>query len=62
MRKLKVGVIGLGNRGRGLMETILKGIYEMDIIAVSDVYQDRVDDAIKKVQEKNGTTPFGSTD
>ena len=62
MRKLKVGVIGLGNRGRGLMETILKGIDEMDIIAVSDVYQDRVDDAIKKVQEKNGTTPFGSTD
>ena len=62
MRKLKVGVIGLGLRGHGLMKTILKGIDEIDIIAVSDVYQDRVDDAIKQVQDANGTTPFGTTD
>lgn len=61
MRKLKVGVIGLGKRGSGLMDTILKGIDEIDIVAVSDNYQDRVDDAVKKVVELRGNTPFGST-
>ena len=61
MKTLKLAVIGLGSRGSGLMSTILKALPEIEIVAVSDNYQDRVEDAQKRVFDATGKTPFGST-
>lgn len=50
MKKVKLGVVGLGQRGISMIPTFLR-IEEFDIVAVCDAYQDRVDDAAKKVKE-----------
>ena len=60
MKTLKIGVVGLGQRGKGLMNVTL-GMDDVEIIAVCDEYQDRVEEAQKKVEEKRGTIPFGTT-
>ena len=37
MKKIKLGVIGIGNRGKAMMKTFL-AIKDYDIVAVFDVY------------------------
>lgn len=60
MRKVKIGVIGHGCRGWGLMDTmLLTDMYEF--IMVCDKYEDRVEDAQKQVFDKLGYTPAGTT-
>ncbi|MBQ3489523.1 MAG: Gfo/Idh/MocA family oxidoreductase [Clostridia bacterium] len=56
MGKIKVGVIGLGPRGLGLIRTMLV-CEECKITAVCDVYQDRMEKAQKIVSEKQGVSP-----
>ena len=51
MKKLKVGVVGLGQRGYLLLKPMLQ-IEEAQVTAVCDAYQDRVDKAIAFVSEK----------
>ena len=41
MKKLRMGVIGLGSRGYGMMRGLSKHP-EVEIVAVCDEYQDRV--------------------
>lgn len=53
---IKVGVVGLGGRGRGNIQRILM-IPDAEITAVCDVYEDRCDEAAKIVFDKRGTTP-----
>ena len=51
MEKVKIAVIGLGQRGSTLIKQLFLGMDNCEIVAVCDVYQDRVDamaDAIKK--------------
>ena len=61
MRKVKIGIIGHGCRGYGLMETmLLTDMYEF--IVVCDKYKDRVEDGQKQVFDKLGYTPAGTTD
>lgn len=59
--KIKVGVIGVGGRGHGMIGTI-DCMDDVEIIGVCDVYQDRVEAAQKRVFEEKGWTPFGTTD
>ena len=60
MRKVKIGVIGRGCRGSGLMETmVLTDKYEF--IMICDKYEDRVENGVKFVSEKCGYTPLGTT-
>ena len=61
MRELKIGVVGLGGRGRGNLETILnvEGVLP---IAVCDLYEDRCDEGVKIIKEKTGTDAFKTTD
>ena len=61
MNKVKVGVIGLGQRGVELLSTMLF-CEEADIVAVCDVYPDRVQKAIEQVQKERHTTPVGYDD
>ena len=60
MKKVKIGVIGRGCRGYGLMETmVLTDKYEF--VMVCDKYADRVENGVKFVEEKCGYTPIGTT-
>ena len=60
MRKVKIGVIGHGCRGYGLMDTmLLTDMYEF--IVICDKYEDRVQDGIKQVYDKLGYEPKGTT-
>lgn len=61
MRELKIGVVGLGGRGRGNLETILnvEGVLP---VAVCDLYEDRCDEGVKIIKEKTGTDAFKTTD
>lgn len=56
MKKVKVGLIGLGNRGIGLLGSIL-ACEESEVTAVCDVYEDRRTKAVQKVEEQRGNKP-----
>lgn len=60
MKEIKIGVIGLGCRGKDNLSTVLnvEGVLP---IAVCDVYEDRCDEGVKIVKEKTGTEPFKTT-
>ena len=54
MKKIKLGFIGLGQRGNGLMRTVLDGFADVEVVAVCDVYADRVEAIAKRVKESRG--------
>lgn len=56
MDKLKIGVIGLGQRGGNMTGTIL-ACEDAEIVAVCDVYEDRRAEIADKVKEKQGELP-----
>ncbi len=56
MNKIKVGLVGLGNRGLGLLGTML-ACDEADIVAVCDLYEDRREQAKQTVIRSRGNTP-----
>lgn len=60
--KIKLAVIGVGCRGMSMLKNVITIIEDFEITAICDLYQDRVDAAIKLVTEKSGKTPYGSTD
>ena len=60
MEKLNVAFIGAGCRGRSLMKTCLKFIKEVQIVAVCDLYEDRVQDAVALCEERGGYKPIYS--
>ncbi len=57
MERIRMGVIGLGNRGTSILRDVILGFDDVDVVAVCDSYQDRVDDAAKLIKEKRGTEP-----
>ena len=65
MEKLvKLGVIGLGCRGRFLLESVVIPLRDkvFDVRALCDVYPDRVEAAAESFKKKTGIAPFISTD
>ena len=61
MANLKLGMIGLGARGQGLLNCFLN-MNDVDVIALCDEYEDRNESEKNKVIEKKGNTPFTTTD
>lgn len=61
MEKVRLGMIGLGQRGYGFIKTIL-ACDEAEITAVCDLYADRVEKSIERVKEIRGNTPNGYED
>lgn len=59
MDKVRIGVIGYGCRSYGMTD-ILLGFDDVEITAVCDKYEDRRDNAQKRVQEKKGNLPFAT--
>ncbi len=65
MAPLKVGVIGLGLRGYGVLwDTLINNLSNDDIkvVAVCDLEQSRVDKACHVINVKKGYVPFGTLD
>ena len=56
MKKINVGVVGLGQRGLGLTNTILACV-EANVVAVCDVVESKRQAAVKRVQEDRKTSP-----
>ncbi len=56
MKNLKIGHIGLGSRGSGLLKTMLL-VPDIEITAVCDVYQDRAEQGAAKILELTGKKP-----
>lgn len=56
MKNLKIGHIGLGSRGSGLLKTMLL-VPDIEITAVCDVYQDRAEQGADKILELTGKKP-----
>lgn len=60
-RQVKLGVIGLG--GRGIFHAAQDSeMSNVKIVAVCDLYEDRVATAQRKIQERANYTPLGYTD
>ena len=58
---LKIGYIGLGCRGKGMLKTVLDSFKDVEIVGVCDVYEDRIQEGLDIIKDKRGTTAFGTT-
>ena len=56
MNKIKLGIIGLGQRGDGLLNEILQ-MDDVEVCALCDLYDDRTQKAFDRIKEKHGNTP-----
>ncbi len=61
MEKVRVAVIGLGQRGHSLIKYLLLDMENCEIVALCDSYQDRVDLMAAQVKEATGKDAFGTT-
>lgn len=61
MKKIKMGIVGLGGRGNGLIDPIL-ACEEAEVVALCDLYPDRVERSQKHVEKIRGNIPAGYTD
>ena len=59
---MKIGFIGLGARGMGLMQTVLSSFSWVDVAAVCDLYADRAEAAAAKIEEMRGKKARTFTD
>lgn len=62
MEKVKLAVIGLGNRGSDVLKNTLLKMEDVSIASVCDVYSDRSEEAAKAVKEALGTDVPAFTD
>ena len=62
MEKVRTAIIGLGQRGSTLIKQLFLGMDNCEIVAVCDLYRDRVDAMVELIKAQNGTTVFGTTD
>ena len=60
-RSVRIGVIGLGCRGIPQLDVLLS-MPDVEIVAVCDVYEDRVAEGQAHVEKSRGVRPFGTTD
>jgi predicted dehydrogenase len=59
--KLRIGIIGLGQRGPMHVRESMRFEY-VEIAALCDLYKDRVEDMADYVEEKTGKRPFETQD
>lgn len=57
MKKLKLGIIGLGDRGRSVTKDVLVDVENIEITALCDLYDDRIEEAADIINEKCGYKP-----
>lgn len=59
---IKIGFIGLGNRGIWLLKTAVVERQNVSVVSVCDAYEDRARDGAKAVLEATGKEPVWETD
>lgn len=62
MEEIRVGVVGLGGRGRHNIQTMMNSDKGVRVVAVCDVYEDRCDEATEIVEKAGQKTPFKTTE
>ena len=62
--RIKLAVIGLGNRGLGMLKNPIIPMKEegIDVVAVCDPLKDRVDTAVNALLQSGAEKPFATTD
>ena len=58
-KEVRLGIIGLGGRGRGQMKTLLS-MPDVQVTCVCDLYEDRVQAGIDICREMKGNEPVGT--
>lgn len=58
---ISIALLGLSGRGMSQMSALLD-MPDVRITAVSDLYRDRIENAVQKVKEASGYTPFSSVE
>ena len=48
--KLKAGLVGCGGRGTQAMENMLTGVPNVEIVALADIFEDRMESSIRRTQ------------
>lgn len=61
MKRIRLGVIGYGSRGRSVTRKVLFSMPDVEVVAVCDEYADRTECAAADVTERYGKTPLSST-
>jgi len=56
-RELKVGLVGCGGRGSGAVQNLLDAADGIKVVALGDVFQDRIDDVNAKLAERGQAVP-----
>ena len=54
MDKIRVGFIGMGRRGPGLLSNVLVNFQDVDVVAICDSYLDKAEKGRDMVKEKRG--------
>lgn len=60
MKKVKLGIVGLGARGYGVLRDVIMKNEKITVTAVCDLYADRVADARKLLVDNGMAEPFGT--
>ena len=53
-REIRVGVIGCGGRGSGAVKNVMEAANGVKIVALADVFPDRLESLRKKIKENYG--------
>ena len=61
-KKLKVGVIGLGQRGTVLIDNILDNLPHVEIVAICDKREEKIQKMLANIEKKGRAVPAYSTD
>src|ERR1051325_3614278 len=48
--KLRAGLVGCGGRGTAAIQNVLMGTDNVEIVALADVFEDRLEDCLRKSQ------------
>ena len=62
MDKVKVGILGYGQRAPGLISRLMQMGERVTVTGVCDLFADRVESAKAKIKEKYGVDVFGTVD
>ncbi|MDQ6420543.1 Gfo/Idh/MocA family oxidoreductase [Paenibacillus sp. LHD-117] len=60
--KLKIGLVGLGGRGLGLLEIVILKMKDIEVVAVCDLYEDRCERAAEAIEKSGGRRPMVTRD
>jgi len=60
--KVRIGMIGLGNRGSSLLKDVILSMNDVEVLAVCDLYEDRREAAAKLVEQVQSLKPAVTSD